>query len=161
MSETLPSQSAETPPVLTGGCQCGAVRFRIEGGLGRASICHCRMCQKAAGNFFAPLVTAKNLVWTKGEPARFRSSNKVQRGFCRKCGTPLTFEPDGRAQIEVFIGALDDPEAAPPAIQVGEESALSYVHGLANLPTRSGDEQAKVAAHYAGIISCQHPDRDI
>ncbi|HET7714155.1 MAG TPA: GFA family protein, partial [Bauldia sp.] len=31
---------------FTGGCQCGAVRFRVAA-LGRASICHCRMCQKA------------------------------------------------------------------------------------------------------------------
>ena len=37
----------DNKPVHTGGCQCGAVRFRIEGALGRASICHCRMCQKA------------------------------------------------------------------------------------------------------------------
>ncbi len=160
MSGNLPPQSAETPPVLTGGCQCGAIRFRIEGGLGRASICHCRMCQKATGNFFAPLVTAKNLVWTRGEPARFRSSNKVQRGFCPKCGTPLTFEPDGKRHIEVFIGALDDAEAAPPVIQVGEESALSYVHGLPSLPTRSAEEKAKVSPHYAGIICHQHPDHD-
>ncbi len=35
---------------LTGGCQCGAVRFSV-GRLGRASVCHCRMCQKAFGSF--------------------------------------------------------------------------------------------------------------
>jgi hypothetical protein len=35
----------------SGGCQCGAVRFRVDGELGRASICHCRMCQKAFGAF--------------------------------------------------------------------------------------------------------------
>lgn len=45
-----------TPP-LTGGCQCGAVRFACDH-LGRASICHCRMCQKAFGGYFGPLVTA-------------------------------------------------------------------------------------------------------
>lgn len=148
------------PPILTGGCQCGAVRFRIEGGLGRASICHCRMCQKATGNFFAPLVTAKGLVWTKEEPARFRSSNKVRRGFCPKCGTPLTFEPDGKTHVEVFIGALDNPEAAPPVIQVGEDAALSYVHSLASLPIRTPEEKAKIAQYYAGIISQQHPDHE-
>ena len=40
----------------SGGCQCGAVRFRIRGVLKDASICHCRMCQKAFGHFYAPLV---------------------------------------------------------------------------------------------------------
>ncbi|MEQ8373768.1 MAG: GFA family protein, partial [Roseibium aggregatum] len=33
--------------IHTGGCQCGALRFKVEGPLGEASICHCRMCQKA------------------------------------------------------------------------------------------------------------------
>ena len=43
----------------TGGCQCGAVRFRVTGELGRPTICHCRMCQKAFGAFFGPLVSVK------------------------------------------------------------------------------------------------------
>ena len=41
----------------TGGCQCGRVRYRAAA-LGRMSLCHCRMCQRATGNAFAPLVTA-------------------------------------------------------------------------------------------------------
>ena len=66
-----------TGPVHTGGCQCGAVRFRVEGELGDASVCHCRMCQKAAGNFYLPLVSVRQakLSWTRGEPKRFQSSN--------------------------------------------------------------------------------------
>ncbi|RVQ04591.1 GFA family protein, partial [Sinorhizobium meliloti] len=31
--------------IFTGGCQCGAVRYRAEGTLGDPHICHCRMCQ--------------------------------------------------------------------------------------------------------------------
>ena len=65
---------------FSGGCQCGAIRFRAET-VGRASICHCRMCQKAFGSFFGPLVTTHDLVWTRGAPAWFQSSNKVRRGF--------------------------------------------------------------------------------
>ena len=91
---------------LTGGCQCGAVRFSCES-LGRASICHCRMCQKAFGGHYGPLVTAIGLVWTRGEPKRFRSSNKIRRGFCADCGTPLTYEPDGYEHTEVALGAFD------------------------------------------------------
>jgi len=85
--------SLDNKPVYTGGCQCGAVRFRVEGRLRNVSICHCRMCQKAFGGFFAPLATAPEdgLVWTRGAPKHFRSSNHVLRGFCGNCGTPLTF----------------------------------------------------------------------
>jgi hypothetical protein len=64
-----------TDSPLTGGCQCGAVRYEITGGLGRASICHCRMCQKAFGNALAPLVTARGLRWLGAELKRFRSSD--------------------------------------------------------------------------------------
>ena len=40
---------------LTGGCQCGAVRYALLEEPTGAHICHCRMCQKAFGSFFAPL----------------------------------------------------------------------------------------------------------
>lgn len=142
---------------ITGGCQCGAVRFRATG-LGRASICHCRMCQKAFGGFFGPLVTAHGLTWTRGAPARFASSNLVSRGFCAACGTPLTFETEGA--VDVAIGALDDPELAPPTIFVGGEGKLSFVDGLAHLPGRPAAEIDGAAAREARIVSNQHPDHD-
>jgi hypothetical protein len=135
------------------------VRFAITGSLGRASICHCRMCQKAFGNVFAPLVTAKGLTWTRGAPKHFRSSNKVQRGFCADCGTPLSYEPDG-LHPEIAICALDDPSAVPPVIQVGTESRIAWCDGLLALPGRSDAELAKVDAFYRGIVSNQHPDHD-
>ncbi len=141
----------------TGGCQCGAVRYEIDA-LGRASICHCRMCQKAFGNAFAPLVTARGLRWVRGEPKRFRSSNKVQRGFCADCGTPLTYEPDG-FHPELAIATLDDTRDVVPAIQVGLEGRLAWCESLAELPTRSAAEVAQVAPFYDGIVSYQHPDR--
>lgn len=144
---------------LTGGCQCGAVRFACEE-LGRASICHCRMCQKAFGGFYGPLVTARGLVWTRGAPQHFRSSNKVRRGFCATCGTPLTFEVDGASAIDVAIGAFDRPEAIPPVIQVGIESRLPWVNRLGDLPERNADEAAAVAGFFADIVSYQHPDHD-
>ncbi|MEJ1158244.1 GFA family protein [Prosthecomicrobium sp. N25] len=148
-----------TATPLTGGCQCGAVRFRAAS-LGRASICHCRMCQKAFGSFFGPLVTAHGLVWTRGEPACFRSSNKVRRGFCAACGTPLTYEPDGFDAVEIAIGAFDDPAAIRPAIQLGTESRVPWFHELADLPGRPPGNAAAIEAFFAGLVSFQHPDHD-
>jgi hypothetical protein len=143
---------------LSGGCQCGAVRFSAEE-LGRASICHCRMCQKAFGGFYGPLVSAPGLVWTRGAPKYFQSSNRVRRGFCADCGTPLTFEPDD-GPPEVAIGAFDDPSGLRPVIQHDVASRLSWLDQLEGLPERTPAEAQKVAPYYASIRSFQHPDQD-
>ncbi|WP_397400458.1 GFA family protein [Phenylobacterium sp.] len=143
---------------FSGGCQCGAVRFRVDGDLGEASICHCRMCQKATGGLFGPYVGAPAVVWTRGERKRFQSSNKVWRGFCEACGTPLTFEY-GESSVALAIGALDDPAAARPTEQLGSPSKLPWVDGLAELPTHEPTEP-RAAAHLASIVSLQHPDHD-
>jgi hypothetical protein len=144
----------------SGGCQCGRVRFHVGGALGRASICHCRMCQKAFGSFFGPLVSAPDgFAWTRGEPTWFQSSNKVRRGFCDHCGTPLVYDWGGPA-LELAIGAFDEPERVSPTIQVGLEHRMSWFAGLAGLPTRTGKEQEAVDRFQAEIVSFQHPDRD-
>lgn len=142
---------------FTGGCQCGGVRFRVER-LGRPSICHCRMCQKAFGGFFGPLVTAYGFTWTRGAPHYFQSSNKVQRGFCADCGTPLTYEYGG--EPEVAIGAFDNPEVAAPVIQVNPKDKLSFFDGLCSLPVRKPGEEPEQEAFNASIVSHQHPDHD-
>ncbi|MDP2621600.1 MAG: GFA family protein [Hyphomicrobiales bacterium] len=144
----------------TGGCQCGAVRFAVEGTLGRPSICHCRMCQKAFGGFYAPLVGIgrARLAWTRGEPKRFQSSNHVKRGFCADCGTPLTYEaPDG---VALAIGAFDDPAALAPVMQYGIEGRLPYVDGLPALPALRTEDEIAAAAYLKTIISHQHPDHE-
>ena len=61
---------------LAGGCQCGAVRYRLEAKPKATSICHCRMCQKASGGPFAAFggVRLGRLVWTRGA---IRKSSRV------------------------------------------------------------------------------------
>jgi hypothetical protein len=144
---------------VTGGCQCGAVRFRIDGELGEGSICHCRMCQKATGGLFGPFVAAPGgVTWTRGERRRFQSSNKVQRGFCGDCGTPLTFEY-GDSGVGIAIGALDRPGEVKLTEQLASSARVPYFDRLASLPTHPEDEP-RAAAHLAGIVSFQHPDHD-
>lgn len=146
--------------VHTGGCQCGAIRFRVDGELGDASVCHCRMCQKAFGGFYAPLVSTKgaNLTWTRGTPAHFKSSNFVSRGFCDKCGTPLTYDaPDG---VALAIGAFDHPEHVVPVIQFGIEGKLPYTDKIPTLPTRHTLEDIVAAPFLDKLVSHQHPDHD-
>lgn len=146
--------------VHTGGCQCGAVRFRVEGEFGEPSVCHCRMCQKAFGGFYAPLVSTRGatLTWTRGAPAKFKSSNFVERGFCEKCGTPLTYEaPDG---IALAIGAFDHPETLVPRVQFGVEGKLPYADSIPSLPNRHTLDDTEAAPFLDRIVSYQHPDHD-
>jgi hypothetical protein len=143
--------------LVSGGCQCGAVRFRASK-FGRASICHCRMCQKAFGGFFGPLVTAHDLEWTRGAPKHFASSNKVRRGFCGDCGTPLTYEYGG--PVEVAIGTLDNPNLVPPTLQVNPERKLAFFDGLCSLPTRPAGAEPEQEKFNASVVSYQHPDHD-
>ncbi|WP_275790058.1 GFA family protein [Pararhizobium gei] len=149
-----------TTPIQTGGCQCGAVRFRIEGELGDASVCHCRMCQKAFGNFYAPLVSLRQakLVWTRGEPKHFQSSNTVKRGFCGDCGTPLTYEPpDG---VALAIAVFDRPDTIVPKIQWGTEAKLPYVDHIPALPGEDTMADQDAVSFLADLVSYQHPDHD-
>ncbi|MCR4281885.1 MAG: GFA family protein [Bauldia sp.] len=142
---------------FTGGCQCGAVRFRVER-LGRGSLCHCRMCQKQFGAFYGPLIAAFGAVWTRGEPNWFQSSNKARRGFCANCGTPLAYEAGG--EVELAIAAFDDPTKAAPSIQVNPRDKLPFVDGLPGLPTRGLGEDPAQEAFNRSVVSYQHPDHD-
>ena len=144
----------------TGGCQCGAVRFRVTGALKDSSICHCRMCQKAFGAYYAPLVSTRGaeLEWTRGAAKHFRSSNFVARGFCDNCGTPLTYEaPDG---IAIAAGAFDNPAALPPVVQYGVEGKLPFADALHALPEHHTLDDIEAAPFLPEIISYQHPDHD-
>ena len=87
---------------------------------------------------------------------------RIGHGFCADCGTPLTYEVDGRRDggIEIAIGAFDDPAAIPPTIQVGVEARMPWFHDLADLPGRPPENEAKSMAFQATIVSYQHPDHD-
>jgi hypothetical protein len=105
----------ERAPVMTGGCQCGAVRYALFADP-TSTFCHCRMCQKAVGGPFAALskIDKADLVWTRGQPAAYRSSSAAFRDFCAACGTPLTFRFIDAKHMEVTTGSLDRPQDTHP-----------------------------------------------
>ncbi|MGM4962025.1 GFA family protein [Tardiphaga sp. 1201_B9_N1_1] len=148
-------------PALTGGCQCGAIRFALSAAPTRVSICHCRMCQKATGAPFASLadIPNENFAWTRGKPAAFKSSSIAERDFCAKCGTPLSYRAIGGSKIEIMTGAFDRPDRVVPTQQFGTESRLGWVGNVSNLPSKTtmqnfGPEKC------AEVFSYQHPDHD-
>lgn len=116
---------------LLGGCQCGRVRYRAEGRRDRSSICFCRMCQRASGGPFMAFVRfpADRVSWTT-PPDAFASSNKVERGFCRDCGTPLTYRQVGGPNISLTLYSSDDPSAVAPEFCFTPEAKPAWLDGL-------------------------------
>ncbi len=153
------TEAAKT--VLTGGCQCGAIRFALSAPPTKVSICHCRMCQKAAGAPFASFaeIEKSDFAWTRGTPAAFRSSSIAERDFCQACGTPLSFRRLDGPRIEIMTGAFDRPDRLVPTRQYGTESRLGWVVAIANLPSQT-TQQAYAQVKLSGIVSHQHPDHD-
>lgn len=148
---------------LSGGCQCGAVRYRVVGEPLYPHLCHCRMCQKASGNFFMSLFAAerKNFAWTRGEPSWFHSSTPVRRGFCANCGTPLAFDTVGADSIAIAHGSLDDVAAVVPIEQSGVEGRVSFFNDLGHLPESISD-RSDLPGGIDDVTSSnrQHPDHD-
>jgi hypothetical protein len=115
------------------------------------------MCQKAFGSYFGPLVLVGDVAWTRGTPKFYRSSNRMERGFCIDCGTPrCCVDDDGLT--ELAAGAFDDPSAVAPTVQYNLSSKLELFDTLASLP-RQPREDLEHAAN-ATIVGCQHPDHD-
>ncbi|MEZ4308429.1 MAG: GFA family protein [Polyangiaceae bacterium] len=63
--------------------------------------------------------------FTAGEPAYFESSSVAKRGFCSKCGTPLTFST-ASPHISFAIGTFEPTPLPPPRTPAA--SQVSWLH---------------------------------
>ncbi len=149
---------------LSGGCQCGAVRFVCDALPGNVHICHCRMCQKAVGGPFAVLCPVRKADFhiTRGAIAWFQSSGLARRGFCRDCGTPMIFDYPSEAEMGVLSGCFDDPALVPPVIQYGNESRVPWLQTFDDIPGKSATYTVDPKGFLPRIAASnrQHPDHD-
>ena len=154
---------SETPreAVLTGGCQCGVVRYALYAPPEGTHICHCRMCQKAVGGPFAALapVRLKDFAWTREQPGVFHSSSISVREFCPRCGTPLTCRYIDDEWTDVTIGSLDRPNDAPPDHQSGIQGRVTWLVDIVKAPEET-TESSMPPELQAKMVNYQHPDHD-
>lgn len=94
-----------------GSCLCGAVSFEVEGELAPPDACHCSMCRRQSGHYWASTDLPRDRVTIRGEDRVrwYQSSEKVRRGFCGTCGSVLFFDPLFRDWIAIAMGAFDRP----------------------------------------------------
>ena len=126
---------------LTGGCECGAIRYQRSAEPIMAGHCHCRSCQKASGTGHAShLMVPKAATTTTGEAAFYErgadSGNTVRRAFCPTCGSPVWGESSGFPDVVVLrVGSLDDPERFRPGAVVYAANAPDWDHMDPALPS--------------------------
>ncbi len=121
----------------TGGCLCGAVRYRATAAPLRAVSCHCAMCRRASGAAFLTFVhfPEEAFAWTKGAPTRYRSSTKAERGFCARCGSTLSMHEAALGErVQVSLGSLDRPGDVRPDDHVWTQSQLPWLNIVDDLP---------------------------
>jgi len=134
---------------MTGGCQCGRVRYRADVSAGTAYLCHCRMCQKATGGFAAAFVflPVPAVKW-ESEPDWYASSPIAKRPFCAKCGSPLGFRFNDHDKMDLTFGSFDDPSDFEPALHAGAESLHEAWLDTSALPRQRSDETESVAKRW-------------
>ena len=130
--------------VITGGCLCGKVRFRITAEPMAMRLCWCRLCQYlAAGNATVNLVFPSNALQVEGTPRDFRSvaesGNVMHRRFCAECGTQLFSEAESRPHLVIVRnGALDDTALMAPGATIWTSQAPEWAWIDEALPQHAG-----------------------
>jgi hypothetical protein len=134
---------------LTGGCQCGRIRYRATLENDDAYLCHCRMCQRATGGFAAAFVQLPTAAVLWGhEPDWYTSSPIARRSFCGACGTPLGFAFNDSETMDLTLGSFDDPSGFRPIAHAGAESLHEAWLDTSALPRQRSDETDSVARRW-------------
>jgi len=127
----------------TGGCLCGAVRYRVTGRLRRVVYCHCGQCRKTSGHFVASTACApEHLEFISDDGLEwYRSSEKAQRGFCRTCGSSLFWKPEHGEHISIMAGTIDPPTNLTSNRHIFVDDASDYLVIADGLPQVGGDDE--------------------
>ncbi len=120
--------------VMSGGCQCGRVRYQIGGEPVALYVCHCRECRKQSASAFGisvivrraefRLVQGAPKVWSRAAD----SGRMLDCAFCPHCGSRLWHESDGAPdRVSVKGGSLDQAPDLRPAVHIWTARTLPGV----------------------------------
>jgi hypothetical protein len=121
-----------TPAELSGGCLCGAIRYRIAGAPVFVGQCYCKDCQKATGTGHSTVIgVLESQLTVEGKPAVYASvggsGGQVLRHFCPVCAGRLYTAANSTGPVRmVQAGSLDEPNAVTPTVAIFVKDAVSW-----------------------------------
>ena len=120
---------------LFGGCDCRAIRYRLESRPLFVHCCHCRWCQRESGASFAlnAMIEADRVTLLAGEPEIVDTPSESGKGQkivrCPTCRIAVwsTYAGAGPYVRFVRVGTLDEPDRLPPDIHIFTASKQPWV----------------------------------
>jgi len=109
---------------ITGGCQCGAVRYEVLAEPLEIYVCHCRECRRQSASAFgiSVIVSAGAFCLKQGTVATWHRSTDSGRQldctFCPTCGTRIQHANPGGDIVSVKGGSLDEPVDLTKAVHI-------------------------------------------
>ena len=118
--------------IVSGGCQCGSVRYSLKGSPERLYTCHCAECQTQSGSAFGMSMWVKqNSIKVTGKLKEFvrvsDRGHKITAYFCPECGVRIYGKPENRDELIVLKpGTLDDTSQLDPRVAIWLKSAQTW-----------------------------------
>jgi len=127
---------------LEGGCDCGAIRYRMSTMPLVVHCCHCRWCQRESGASFAlnAMIESDRVTSLQTEPELVNTPSQSGRGQqiarCPTCRIALWSHYSGAGPVVTFVrvGTLDNPDVLAPDIHIFTESKQPWIALPAGVP---------------------------
>jgi len=127
---------------LEGGCDCRAVRYRLESAPLFVHCCHCRWCQRESGASFAlnAMIESDRLTLLAVQPEAVPTPSESGQGQtfmrCPSCRLALWSHYAGSGPLVAFVrvGTLDEPDRLPPDIHIFTASKQPWLVLPAGIP---------------------------
>ena len=125
--------------MVKGGCLCGEIQYEYHGSLSELVICHCNQCKKAQGTVFAVNSPIKadlfKITQGKSRLQAYSSSEKKQRVFCSRCGSPVfSKHQDNPAMIRIRTGTITSGLDREPDYQQYVDSKANWLELNPDIP---------------------------
>jgi hypothetical protein len=119
---------------FSGGCACGAVRYRLKSEPMFVHCCHCRDCQRQTGSAFVlnALIETDRIEVEAGTPQPVALPTESGRPHdvyrCPACLTALWSDYGRRPRLRfVRVGTLDDAASLAPDVHIFTRSKLPWI----------------------------------
>jgi hypothetical protein len=109
--------------LINGRCECGRVRYEVDGEIEDFSHCHCSQCRRLHGAAYATYadVPRSRFRYVSGESdiKVYASSEFNDRVFCAECGSNILVDSKQAPEtLYISMGTVDGDPPCPPGYHI-------------------------------------------